>query len=221
MATRLYLQSGETPPITPAYGSNWDNTTTAIRSTADTTKQSTTMTTISKDGDGDAADTDHLYLQFTGPALAAQTLAAQSVKLQMRLMEENARANQYMALEVRVHQSDGSLRGTLFSLTRDTTELATSLTNRGMSGTTSELEVYDGDYPVVEIGTGGDPATGAGGNSHDGDLRYGDASASDLPENDTSTDDYNPWVEFAGDWSWYSAGSSSVPAMMQHYRQQR
>ena len=49
-----------------------------------------------------------------------------------------------------------------------------------------------GDYLVLEVGVGGDPAVGF---NHESGMRFGDAAASDLPEDNTDTTDLNPWVQ--------------------------
>lgn len=158
------------------------------------------MTTLSLDGDSNDADADYLCGQWivTAP-LAAQTISAQTIKFQMRMMEENSRGNQYPTLGIRVFAPDFStVRGTILDVVRETTnELATSLTNRQYVETSTEVVVQDGDYLVFEVGMGGDPSPGSGGNSHDGDIRIGDSGGANLPEDNSSTDDYNPWVEFA------------------------
>lgn len=79
---------------------------------------------------------------------------------------------------------------------RDATELGVSsstLTNRRDTATSSSLTVEAGDRIIIEIGTGGNPNTGA---THSSTISYGDDSGTDLPENDTETAANNPWVEF-------------------------
>ena len=136
MATRIYLPSSGSAPCSPAYSGDWDNTSAypASRLPCYASKQSTAMVTVSLDGNADSSDADYLVRQWVSEQLAAQTISAQTIKVQIRLMEENSRANQYLALCIRVVSSDGAtVRGTLVTLTRDGTELATSLTNRGWS----------------------------------------------------------------------------------------
>lgn len=60
----------------------------------------------------------------------------------------------------------------------------------------SSFKLNDNDRIVVEIGY----RQGEGDILEDCRFRYGNNSASDLPENETSTDDYNPWIEFS-DWT--------------------
>jgi hypothetical protein len=203
MATRFYLPSSGASAINPAYSAYWNGTQQSgaadgfARYALVTTKIGSSMATISEDGNTDTTDSAYIYGQWVSAPIAAQTISAQTLKLQIRALEENARANQFVAISVRVLSNDGTtVRGTILQ-DKDGTEIATSLTNRGHSATTTEVTASANDRIVIEIGTSGNPDTGSGGDSHDCDMRIGDASGSDLPENDTGTDDYNPWVEFA------------------------
>jgi hypothetical protein len=64
-----------------------------------------------------------------------------------------------------------------------------ALTNHSIPSTAlTTTTTQDGDYLVIEIGR-----TGGLGQA---DMRIGDAATSDLPENETTTDDLNPWIEF-------------------------
>jgi hypothetical protein len=198
--TRFYLPSSGDAPVSVTDDAKWDGLADGFDSYPTfIEKQSSAMTTISLNGNSDTGDTDYIYGQWVSEPIAAQTISAQTLELQIRGMEENARCNQVVSVSIRVVSGDGStVRGTLAS-GRDATELyvsTTTLENRRYTVTTNEVTANDGDRIVIEIGTGGNPATGAGGNSHDADLRIGDTSASDLPEDDSSTSDYCPWVEF-------------------------
>jgi hypothetical protein len=126
MATRFYLPSTGSAPSTPAYGTNWDDTGAASRLPTSTSKQSTAMTTV-QDADTSTGNTDHLYRQYVSGTIAGTTISAQTIKFQIRALESNAKNDAVIAIEIRVVQSDGSPRGTVLSLTRDTTELATSI----------------------------------------------------------------------------------------------
>lgn len=202
MATRFYLPSTGSAAVSPAYDAGWEKTDIAARLPAVTTKTSSAMTTLSTT-DGGQDNEDHLYRQYISDQIAAQTISAQTLEFQIRASEDDAKGDLYTAIGVRVVSYDGNtVRGTILAVSRDATEVATSLTNRRYTATTTEVTAEDGDRIVIEIGLGGDP-WGSGYHS-DGNLRIGDAAASDLPENDTDTNDYNPWVEFPNTLSWYS-----------------
>jgi hypothetical protein len=203
MSTRFYLPSSGSAPVTPAYDANWDNTTFAGRLPCHDSKQSTAMATVA-DNVNIKTNEDHLYRQWISGPITAQTLSAQTLKLQIRAAESNAAADLYASISVRVVSNDGNtVRGTILTLVRDSTEFASTLTNRGYSATTTQVVASANDRIVIEIGQGGDPT--GGGNHNDGTLRIGDTAASDLPENDTATDDYNPWVQFANTISFAAA----------------
>jgi hypothetical protein len=195
MATKIYLPSSGSAPVSPAYDAAWHNTTFAARLPCYDSKQSTTMTTVA-DTVNIKTNEDHLYRQWISEPITAQTLLAQTLKLQIRAAESNTAANLFASISVRIVSNDGNtVRGTVLSLVRDDTEFAATLTNRGYSATSTQVIATANDRIVIEIGQGGDPA--GGGNHNNGTLRIGDTAASDLPDNDTATDDYNPWVEFA------------------------
>jgi len=123
----------------------------------------------------------------------------QSIKWQARANEDNADANLYLSLCIRVCSNDGTtIRGTILSLTRDDVEFdSTTYVNRQFTATSDsgDINAQEGDRIVIEIGQGGDPV--GGGSHNDGAVGVGDNASTDLPENDTETAAYNPWVELA------------------------
>lgn len=217
MVTRVYLPSSGAAPISPAYDSAWEDTSAAARLAAVTARISSSMTTF-EFLDADLSNRDVLAYQYILGPLAAQTIGAQTVLWQIRCQEGNSSNNMFTALGIRAVASDATtFRGTLLAVTLDATEIATTgLVNRAFSATTSSVTVQDGDYLVLEIGAGGDPTganTGSFGSGHDYRLRIGDASASDLPEDDTDTNDYNPWIEFANTITFGGGGGSFTPRL--------
>lgn len=212
MATRLYMPSSGTAAVSPAYSSGWEDQSIASRLKCVKTKISSAMTTVSFT-DSDDTDRDVLFRQYTSDPIAAQTIAAQTVKIQMRCAEVGQFRNMFLAWAVKVMSNDGSIeRGVLVALQRDGLEATvTTLTNRSDSATSSQVVAQQGDRIVIEVGMGGDPTLGS---NHDSSLSIGDDSGSDLPEDDTSTDAFNPWVEFANTVTWHytSSLSGSQPA---------
>ena len=207
MATRLYLPSTGTAGASPAVDAAWDFSVSAfIRRATVEDKISSAFATISLDGNTDSNDTDYCYVQYVSDPIAAQTISAQTVDWVVSLFEENARANQYLSMCIRVVSGDGStVRGTVVALRRDGTELGTSQSSRYDSVTSTQVVASDGDRIVIEIGTGGNPEVGAGGDSHDSDVRIGDNSATDFGESGSETSDYCGWVEFANTITFASA----------------
>lgn len=190
MATRFYFPSSAVAPASPAYSAAWDDTSVAVRVKTVTTRLSTFI--LSKAfADSDNTDKDILFIQYVSAPLAAQTISAQTIKFQMRGYELSSNNNLYFAITIR--SWNGSSFQTLLALTRDDTELATSFTNRSFTATTSAVTVGEGDYLVIEIGVGGDPGPPA---DHDSQISVGDNASTDLPEDDTETSVYNPWLEF-------------------------
>lgn len=166
-----------------------------------TVKTGTAFTTLSLSPDAadHLVDADTLWRQFVGPPLAAQVLAAQTVKWQILASETNAGNNCFTALELFVCSEDGlTIKETLLAITRDTLELVvTTLTNRAFSATTSAATLEEGDRIVANMGIGGLPTAAGGVQGHNGSARFGDIDTVDLPEDDVATADDNPWLEFA------------------------
>jgi hypothetical protein len=195
MATRLYFDSSGAAEVSPAFDANWDDTNDATRLPLNDATGSAFGTTVYTDNSN--ANRDDLIHQWVSPALdgAVSFAASNTLKVQMRCDQIDLANNLELTVSVRVAVNDGtSFRGTILTLVRDGNEMAAgTLTNRQFTGTTGAVSAQDGDRLVVEIGTGGDPQ---GGGDHDTSLRIGSGSGSDLAENDTSTTDNNPWIEF-------------------------
>ena len=68
------------------------------------------------------------FRQFVSAPLAAQTLGAQTVKLQIRGYERLANNNMFVAMGMRVLSPTGAVRGTVLAVTRDATELPAGTT---------------------------------------------------------------------------------------------
>jgi len=215
MATRIYLPSSGAAAVSPAFSANWDDTAdaTRLRSVFDTPSGTTMTTTAYRDNSN--KNENHLIHQWVSDSISAQTISAQTIKFQMRSEENsNANNNQFNTIGIRVVSSDGAtVRGTILAITRDDVEMASggTLTNRQFSATSSSVTAQANDRIVIEIGTGGDPSAG---NNHNVDIRIGDNGGSDLPENDTSTSDLNPWVEFVSNFFGSSSASASGSASL-------
>ncbi len=152
------------------------------------------MTTVSFT-DTDSTEKDILFRQYVSDPILAQTIAAQAIEFQMRVAQTDLHNELYLTLGIRVVSNDGgTIRGTILAVTRDNVEAVIALTNRRITATSTQVISQDGDRIVIEIGMGGNPDTAA---SHSSSISIGDDNGTDLPEDDTTTTAYNPWIEFA------------------------
>jgi len=199
MATRLYLPAtAAATPIAPTPSTDWEDTSILTRVPMTTAAGSDAMTTVAF-ADNNAADRDVLFRQYvsrTGLSSGQTVTGGQAVKAQARVAQV-LDSNMFFAVGIRVIASNGStVRKVVLAVTRDGLEADASATleNRQFTATSAvtNYTTVAGDYLVIEIGMGGDPP---GGGEHDSSIRLGDAAASDLPEDDTTTTDLRPWVE--------------------------
>jgi hypothetical protein len=158
---------------------------------------------------------DVLVSQFISDPMAAQTISG-TIKGQLRVYEDNAAADFCRAVVVKVVSEDCSvLRGALLSHFPPSlvSEFAGSATNRYFPPSTAVTQVVcqDGDRMVVEVGYRSFNAVTT---AYTGYFRFGDNSASDLPEDETDTHDYNPWLEF-------SQTLTFLPRQLVHQAQER
>lgn len=202
MATRIYLPSSGAAAISPSPHASWDDVSALVRRKAVADTPSGTAMTTFEFLDNDTNDRDCIAYQWVLGPLAAQTIASgQTVEFQIRAQEGGVNNNMVATWVIRIIAPDGTtVRGTPVAFGRDGLEFATAgLVNRRHTATSAAVSVTAGDYMVIEVGAGGNPGIpsgGAFGAGHDYRLRVGDAAASDLAEDDTDTDDDNPWIEF-------------------------
>ena len=198
MATRLYLPASTAATrISPTPDTAWEDTTALARIVSDTAKLGNALATVSF-ADATNTDKDVLLRQWVTklPLTVGQTITGgQALKFQVRGAERVNGNNLFTTIGIRVIKGT-TVNKTVLVVTRDGVELVTSLTNRQFTANSAATNytTVAGDFLVIEIGAGGDPAQ-TGGADHDYDLRLGDSGASDLAENDTATTDNNPWVE--------------------------
>lgn len=205
MATRFFLPaSGGTAAdvVTAAYGASWDHVASARKRKLLTAIDGSALETVASapDGADHLTDEDNIQIQYLSGPIAAQTISAQTVKIQVQGLEYNNGNNLFLAWEIFVVSNDGATRKeTLLALKRDGTEVLSTLINRSDSATTTSATVEDGDRIVLEVGYGGLPVNAGGTQSHNCDIRIGCvASSGDLLENDTEAGStYRPWLEFA------------------------
>lgn len=198
MATRFYLPSDAlTVPVSPAFAGGWENTSIADRTLMHIVKRSSAMATRSY-ADADATNQQILFKHYICPfRLASQAIAAAAVRLQMRCSETNAGNNLTLMFGARSYPPDGvTATSTLRTIvTAGTgTEMTTSLTNRVDNPTLTAGSAVEGGWLTVEIGAAGDPAAGQ---SHSSSIRFGDSNGTDLPQDESTTTDNDPWIEFS------------------------
>lgn len=204
MATRLYLTTaGSTLSISgdASWEQNTLNAGDRRRLLSPTRIGSAFSTVVNNLGSGTQ---DSLILQYVSPPLEAQTVSG-NVKAIIRTLEGIATANYRSQMLVRIIGWDGvTFRGTL--LAHDAGALAsewsdTTLTNRkfpvnyaGAGGALTPVAAQQGDRLVVELG-----CRNHGGVSANATLDVGDASLTDLAEDEVGTTQGNPWIEFDND----------------------
>lgn len=204
MVTRFYFPSSGSAAITPAGTTTWEDTSINAALPLVLTKTSTAMTTVTF-ADADLTNKDILFRQYVSERPVISWPAG-NWKMQMRGTQDDVDNNMFLA--VGVWADDGVANAGGFGATRDTTNelVVGTLTNRTLTGAIAAFNsatspITGKAYLVVSIGTGGDPAA-AGATGHDSTLRIGDAAASDLAEDDSSTADNNPWIEFDFEFAW-------------------
>lgn len=196
MATRFYLASTGSVPITPALSTNWwDNTANSRRLPMNLWPTGTAMTTFNDDNMNATSSQWFGRTQFICPIpLAAQTIAATDTwQTVIRCREELSTDNIFLSGVVRIMSSDGSTeRGR--DGADDAQEMATSLTAKQNSANTfPSITIQDGDYIVFEVGYDIESTP----SDADCAMSFGDDSGTDLADLDTSA--FNPWFEVSLD----------------------
>lgn len=196
MATRFYLPPAGSVPISPAVSSNWESSWQLSRYPCSPTKSNTSFSNVEGYDTPGSTPFDICRLQFISAPLSAQTITG-TVKGQIRVYEGGDDDDCCRAVVIRVLSNDGAtVRGTLLAHFPSSleSEWVLSATNRYFPPSTSvdSVDAQDGDRLVIEIGSRRFAA-----NFGYHRYRMGDNNASDLPEDETSTSDYNPWIEFS------------------------
>ena len=202
-ATRFYLPSTGAAAVSPAFtlsGFSWTHTASADRIAAVTTKINSAVTdkvVVGTSGIG----IDQLFRQYVSAPIPAQTIGG-TVKGQIRALEETTSADARAQIVIYVVSNDGStLRGVLYA--GDTGALASEFTNtarqnrkfpRSSPVSLSSVAASTNDRIVMEIG-----ARRSGSSYVDVYLVFGDNSATDLAEDETTAAENNPWIEFSDD----------------------
>jgi len=225
MATRFYFTAyaGTLAPVTPpAAGAHWEHVQGQNRKLL---RVDDGVALANRAYSPDAADhlvnNDALFVQYVSDPLDAQTISG-NVKAQVQCFESTAANNVFLTFEILVISNDGTtVRSTILAITRDGTEMGTSLTNRAFGSTAlTSYACVLGDRICVLMGCGGTPTAATGVNGHNATYRTGTSGASsgDLPEDDSTTaTTYRPWIEFSNDLSFIQL----VPRSMHQFRLRR
>lgn len=207
MAKRFYFPSGTAADVSPAFDAGWDASSQGLRRKLNDPKGSTSLALGSTITVPDAAaGATALDRQYVSEPLAANILIDGTVKGQLMPRETNLNDNvDQVAVSIRVFDTTGAtLRATLLALgtyaAADEFGVGDPNTeNRKIADgdTLTPYTTQDGDRLVIELGY----ATSLGGSSPGARSYFGDASATDLPEDTTTTDlgTMNPWIEFSAD----------------------
>lgn len=193
MATRFYLPSTGVPTYTGIpFSGVWALSSNADRLPCVTILSGTAMT--DKTTPIRSATGNVLNRQYVSAPLAAQTISG-SVSGQLRGLESNAGANGFSAICIYVFQSGGTLpRGVLLTIQTGVSEYDITSINRKTPSNIAlnPVTCQSGDVLVMEIGY----RQTASSTNRTVTQRFGDSAASDLPVDETSTSDFNGWVEF-------------------------
>lgn len=204
-ATRFYLPSTGAPPVSPAFNSSFCLYTNTDRIRAVTSKILSPMTgksTGSVSGSG-LYPVNRMYV--TDP-LAAQTVTG---TIKGYLLGKKSAASALRFILVKRWSNDGlTMKSYFIGVYATSLDLVNSYTNRGCpTPAYSFTQTFDyGDRMTFEIGY---YKTGTAACAMY-DL-YGDNGASDLPENETSTDQAaSPWIEFSQSLSFLGTGGKTI-----------
>lgn len=196
MATRLYFASTGVLPLIVIEDGSWTNTGSVTHQRLNHVKGTSANTTL---GAKTSSATDlrchHQAVSF--PMNAGISFTSATVKCYIMAVESAANDNITSRLNVRIVNRGGNIvRVTLLNIAdySTATEWNTALRNKAFAdGDTvgAGYTTVDGDRLVVEIGH-----SDASGVSISGQIQVGEATGSDLLENETATTG-DPWIEFS------------------------
>lgn len=203
MATRIYFPSNIAAPCSPAFHAEWDLTGQAQRLVCVPQKQNTGFANNGPWSYTTGSPKDGLAYQFISPPMLAQNITG-TVKGQFRTSEFVSGDDMCRAVVIKVVSGDGAaLRGVLLAHFPSSlvSEYSTSFVNRSFPplSTLTDVTCQLGDRLVFELGS---RSSAAGASYNNGKIEIGDNSANDLPEDETATSQYSPWIEFSADLQW-------------------
>jgi hypothetical protein len=206
MATRFYLlqSSAFVPSVSPPFAAGWNDTGGAVRRKLDLQPdRADSFVEFSRSEAVTTSPYDVLLGQWvSAPLSGAQTISG-TLKGQIRARESSSSADFRAQVVVKIVSNDGqTLRGTLlgFDTGALSSEFATSSTNRqfprGGAVALSSVAAQDGDRIVIEVGYRSHNTVST---SYTGYIEVGAPSSAsgDLPEDETTTTQLRPWLEFS------------------------
>jgi hypothetical protein len=217
VGTRFYFDSAAAAEVSPAYDLGWNYSAEASRYRLNLGKKSSAMATGARIGPW-TPDSTALDRQFVSKPLDAGvvfTSGGSAVKGRMRGAEFAVSDNAYPAWKIFVANRAGTKQAYLYDGS-SSLEFSTALTNRnpfaaGGGLCLANYTTAQGDRLVVEVGY-----MDVSGTTPEANSRFGDAAASDLPEDESSTNDYNPWVEFPQAITEEVVGAAPPPFVMRY-----
>lgn len=199
MATRLYFPSTGAPDITPDFDVYWDKTLEADRLEMVKEKISSSFATKQCSENVATSYWDVLNRQYVSNPIGVHDFSGCSYRAQIRCMEDAAKADFILTLLVKVVSNDGSVERGRWVVGGGILEFDDDLlVNRYAyrSIPDAPFSSQNGDRIIVEIGI---TALNAKTTLYTATQDFGDNSGTDLPENETETAQYCPWIEFSHD----------------------
>lgn len=211
--TRLYLPSSGAAAVSPTFSAGWDDTGGADHlALATASGGATAQVQLTSTDTVTTTDADQLWRQYVSPPLNGAQSISGTVKGQVKVKESSNAQNARAQLVIYVVSNDGStVRGILldFDTSALSSEFSTSNINKKFPlaaispATLSSVSASDCDRLVIEYGAR-DHSTGVGATVS---ATFGDDSATDLAENETSSATSDPWIEFSGTISFRAEGA--------------
>lgn len=224
--TRFYFPSTGAAAVSPAYGAGWVQDPAVDRRALVTTRISSAFAQV---GTGDTGDTlgatNTILRQYVSAPLAAQTVTG-TLKGQFRGKRAGSSDTISATLAIRVAKVgvDGTTVTEIVAITGSTNTaaappifvtIATALTNRRLE--VGDVDDFTIDVPstgisagerlIIEIGVVNNQYT----STRFAAVEFGDNSGSDLAEDETSTTQNNPWVEFTHTFTFDGGGGGTSP----------
>lgn len=224
MATRIYLPTTGTAPVTPSTwnfpfvaGTNYTLPGKLVKSGTSHQNTTTATGTVSPRLTGVAR-------YVIGPLSAVQISGI--VNLAQRCSESNSGANTTLAIAIKIITPAGADRSVLLAAVGSDSaaspqELLTSLAVRRVWNLSEVRPIpltaqtpTAGDYLVIEIGFRSATTT-----TRNIVQTWGDNNANDLPDADGGTNDYDPWVDFSQTLSWQATTYTKTLSLDSYLKQ--
>lgn len=202
MATRYYFPSTGAAAVEPDFYSGavgWDKTSEADRLAMVTTKISSAFATKACTENVSTDPYDVCNRQYVSAPIGVHDFNSVVTKIQIRCIEDATKMDALLRWFARCMSNDGSVERFIIGWYSGDTEFDDgNLTNRGYSHTrgVGSVTSENGDRIVVDIGIN---TTNTKTDVYTATMDFGDNSGTDLPENETETTQYNPWIEFSHD----------------------